>query len=123
MTKIWTSLADYQRGKTMEEIIKEREVEKLHQFLMGLDESLYGSVKSNLLSRDLLPTLDEAYNVLTQDEESKLVGRLHEERSDGVSFAVQTSLKPRSGTVVCATCGKAGHLAENCFKKIGYSPW
>lgn len=58
---------------------------------MGLDESFYGDVKFNLLSRDPLPTLDEAYNVLTQDEESKLAGRLHEKRIDGLSFAVQTS--------------------------------
>ena len=44
---------------------------------MGLDETMYESVKSNLLSRDPLPTIDEAYNILTQDEESKAVSRLN----------------------------------------------
>uniref|UniRef100_A0A0D3BJX6 Uncharacterized protein n=1 Tax=Brassica oleracea var. oleracea TaxID=109376 RepID=A0A0D3BJX6_BRAOL len=70
LTKLWTSLADYQQAKTLEEIEKQREEDKLHQFLMGIGESLYGAVKSSLLSRTPLPTLDEAYNILTQDEES-----------------------------------------------------
>lgn len=110
LTQLWTSLSDYQRAKTAAEIQKEREEDKLHQFLMGLDETVYGSVKSNLLSRDPLPTLDEAYNVLTQDEESKAVARMNEERTDGVSFAVQTSsLRPRThqenrGSSVKCTC-------------------
>lgn len=117
LTKLWTSLADYQQGKTIEDIIKEREEDKLHQFLMGLDESLYSSVKSNLLSRDPLPTLDEAYNVLVQDEESKLIGRMQEERSDGVSFAMQSVSKQRSGTATCGLCGKTGHLTEIALRK------
>lgn len=58
LTKLWTSLADFQRAKTVEEIAKEREEDKLHQFLMGLDETIFGAVKSSLLSRDPLPSLD-----------------------------------------------------------------
>lgn len=88
LSQLWRSLADYQQAKTMEDVRKEREEDKLHQFLMGLDESVYGSVKSSLLSRVPLPSLEEAYNTLTQDEESKSLSRLHDERTDGVSFAV-----------------------------------
>lgn len=36
LTKLWTSLADFQRAKTAEEIVREREEDKLHQFLMSL---------------------------------------------------------------------------------------
>ncbi|XP_023642613.1 uncharacterized protein LOC111831695 [Capsella rubella] len=131
LSQLWRSLADYQQAKTMEEVRKEREEDKLHQFLMGLDESVYGSVKSALLSRVPLPTLEEAYNTLTQDEESKSLSRMNEERHDGVSFAVQTSAPARNFTTttsstdtrVCSHCGRNGHLAENCFKLIGYPPW
>lgn len=77
--------------KTAEEIAKEREEDKLHQFLMGLDENLFGAVKSSLLSRDPLPSLDEAYQVVVQDEESKRGSRMIEERPEGASFAVQTA--------------------------------
>lgn len=53
-------------------------------------ETLYGDVKSSILSRTPLPSLDEAYNILTHDEESKPLSRLHEDRAGGVGFAVQT---------------------------------
>lgn len=130
LRKLWTSLADYQQAKTMEEIARERKEDKIHQFLVGIDYSLYGAVKSSLLSRTLLPSLDEAYNVLTHDEESKSLACLHDDRAGGVSFAVQTHNRPprtqndiRGGSMTCTLCGKTGHLAENCFKKIGYPAW
>ncbi|XP_020869010.1 uncharacterized protein LOC110224991 [Arabidopsis lyrata subsp. lyrata] len=128
LTKLWTSLSDFQRAKTVEEIAKEREEDKLHQFLMGLDETLFGAVKSSLLSRDPLPSLDEAYQVVTQDEELKRSSRLLEECNEGASFAVQTLSRPQQQSVlrdpsaVCTSCGRTGHFAENCFRKIGY-PW
>ncbi|KAG7567306.1 Reverse transcriptase RNA-dependent DNA polymerase [Arabidopsis thaliana x Arabidopsis arenosa] len=122
LSQLWRSLADYQQAKTMDEVRKEREEDKLHQFLMGLDESVYGAVKSALLSRVPLPSLEEAYTVLTQDEESKSISRLNDERNDGVTFAVQTSQRTcgfsenRDSVSVCSNCGRLGHLAENCFK-------
>lgn len=29
---------------------------------------------------------------------------------------------PKDPNAVCSSCGRTGHLAENCFRKIGY-PW
>lgn len=131
LSQLWRSLADYQKAKTMEEVRKEREEDKLHQFLMGLDETMYGAVKSSLLSWVPLPTLEEAYNTLIQDEESKLLGRMNEERNDAASFAVQTSSRPRSSNENrgsydnrgCSNCGRKGHTSENCFRLIGYPEW
>ena len=113
-------MADYQQAKTMEEVRKEREEHKLHQFLMRLDETEYGAIKSSLLSRVPLPTLDEAYNTLVQDEESKQLGRMNTERVDGVSFAVQatrskSSQDRKGGSVTCTNCGHPGHVADDCF--------
>lgn len=128
LTHLWRSLADYQQAKTMEEVRKAGEEDKLHQFLMGLDETEYGAIKSALLSRVPLPTLDEAYNSLTQDKESKQIGRMHAEHVDEVSFAVQTA-KPkyynerRGDSVTCANYGRPGHAADNCFCLIGYPEW
>lgn len=131
LTQLWRSMADYQQAKTMEEVRKEREEDKLHQFLMGLYETEYGAINSALLSRVPLPTLDEAYNALTQDEESKQLGRMNTERLDGVSFDVQATVKPQfsnaenrgGGSGVCSHCGRPRHTAENCFRLIGYPEW
>ncbi|GAA0184932.1 hypothetical protein LIER_32220 [Lithospermum erythrorhizon] len=51
------------------------EEERLYQFFMGIDDELYGVVRSNLLSRVPMSSLDEAYNVLQQDENSKNVAQ------------------------------------------------
>lgn len=54
---------------------------------------------------------------------------MNDERTDGVSFAVQTVSKQRpfaenrGGPNVCSNCGRVGHIAENCFRLIGYPPW
>lgn len=102
---------------------KEREEDKLHQFLMGIDETLYGSVKSSILSRNPLPTLDEVYNVLTQDEESKLVSRILSDKTEEVSFMVQISTCPRllhrGNRHVCASCGKMAMLLKIAFARLG----
>ena len=113
-------MTDYQQAKSMEEVRNEREEDKLHQFLIGRDETEYGAIKSSLLSRVPLPTLDEAYNALVQDEELKQLGRMNTQRVDGVSFAVQatrskSSQDRKGGSVTCTNCGRPGHVAENCF--------
>lgn len=69
----------------MEEVRQERDEDKLHQFLMGLDETEYGAVKYALLSRVPLPSIKEAYNTLTRDEESKSLGQMNTERRESVS--------------------------------------
>ena len=42
----------------------DRDVEIRQQFLIGVDDDEYSVVRSNLLSRDPMPTLDEAYLAL-----------------------------------------------------------
>lgn len=64
LMKLWTG----QSNKTTCCHVEREEEDKLHEFLKGLDESLYGSVKSNLLCMDPLPSLDEAYTAVLQDE-------------------------------------------------------
>ncbi|XP_070008012.1 uncharacterized protein [Nicotiana sylvestris] len=50
-------------------IRKKDEEDRLHQFLMGLNDT-YVSVRSNLLMMQPPPSLDSAYNILLQDEDS-----------------------------------------------------
>lgn len=86
LMQLWTALPEHRVSKSCgcpigANLEKEREEDRLHEFLKGLDESLYGSVKSNLLSRDPLPFLDVAYSALLQDEDSKHTTRVLDEQA------------------------------------------
>ncbi|KAH9647981.1 retrovirus-related pol polyprotein from transposon RE2 [Citrus sinensis] len=48
---------------------KKQDEEKLHQFLMGLDEVVYGGVRSHILSTEPLPKLNRAYAIVIQEEQ------------------------------------------------------
>ncbi|KAK1402885.1 hypothetical protein POM88_002490 [Heracleum sosnowskyi] len=56
---------DYNIGKSHE---KRREDECLRQFLMGLCSKYYGQIHSTLLSQDPLPSLNRAFQQISQEE-------------------------------------------------------
>ncbi|GKE25492.1 retrovirus-related pol polyprotein from transposon TNT 1-94, partial [Tanacetum coccineum] len=43
------------------ELSKERDERQVHQFLMGLDDDLYGNICTNIIAQDPLPPLNRAY--------------------------------------------------------------
>ncbi|XP_057999352.1 uncharacterized protein LOC131178413 [Hevea brasiliensis] len=51
------------------ELERKREEERVYQFLMGLDEEGYRTVRSNILSTEPLPNLNRAYAMVVQQEE------------------------------------------------------
>ncbi|XP_019256454.1 PREDICTED: uncharacterized protein LOC109234864 [Nicotiana attenuata] len=74
LKKLWDELRVVRKNhgnhctySAKEGILKEEEEDRLHQFLMGLNE-VYVGVRSNLLMMQPPPTLDSAYNILLQDE-------------------------------------------------------
>ena len=44
------------------------EEEKIHQFLMGLDSNVYGTMRSNILVLEPLPNLNKVYAFVAQEE-------------------------------------------------------
>ncbi|XP_070031638.1 uncharacterized protein [Nicotiana tomentosiformis] len=50
----------------------EKEEDKVHQFLMGFNE-VYVGVRRNLLMMQPVPSLDNVYNILLQDERQRQV--------------------------------------------------
>jgi len=83
LKKLWVDLANHEKTPTCTcgrytcdlkaKLEKRREEEKIHQFLMGLDEATYGIVRSNILSQDPLPSLNKIYSILVQEEHVKNV--------------------------------------------------
>lgn len=96
LTCIWDSLASYRSLRTCKcgncvcdlgTIQKaDREEDKVHQFLFGLDDQLR-DVRSSLVARVSVQPLEEVYNIMRQEEDLRASG---EERQEVTSFAVQT---------------------------------
>lgn len=76
---IWEELGNYEQNSMCRyggckcnigtELDKRHEEERLHQFLMGLNDSTYGTVRSNILSAEPLPKLNRAYAMIVQRSE------------------------------------------------------
>lgn len=108
---------------------KQREEEKVHQFLMGLDDVVYGTTRSSLLVTDPLPLLNRVYANLIQEERVKAISRTKEERTEIVSLAVQTGGRARGRGdtkdkgIVCSNWNRTGHDTMGCFQIVGYPDW
>lgn len=61
---------------------KRREEERVHQFLMGLDNSMYGIVRSNMLATNPLPSLNRVDSTLIQEERMKAITQAKEEHRE-----------------------------------------
>ena len=48
---------------------KNREDDKLHQLLFGLDDNVFQTVRSTLVSRLPIQPMEEVYNIVRQEED------------------------------------------------------
>ncbi|KAF7820556.1 retrovirus-related Pol polyprotein from transposon TNT 1-94 [Senna tora] len=106
---------------------KKAEEDRVHQFLMRLDEEVYGTLRSNILSTEPLPNLNKVYAMAIQQERVKTMMKVKEERGTPMSFAIQAGVrntgKNKDKAMTCSNCKREGHDAENCFQLIGYPEW
>ena len=139
LKKLWEELANYEQIPTCKcglctcnigvVLEKKREEERVHQFLMGLDDTTYATVRSNVLTQDPLPTLNRVYSVLVQEERVCTITRGKEETGEVMSFTVQAGNQTRGKnegrdkTMLCSHCNRSGHDPNSCFQLIGYPEW
>ncbi|XP_070035044.1 uncharacterized protein [Nicotiana tomentosiformis] len=121
------------------ELQREDDENKLHQFLMGLNESYVG-VRSDLLMMQPPPSLDTAYNILLQDERQRQVSSSSHFRTDSASFndhltnkfagtpapskqfTQRVNFEYNNSNLVCRYCKKPGNLVKKCYKLHGFPP-
>ena len=113
--------------KIGEQLVKMVEEEKAHQFLMGLNNEIYASIRGKILTIEPLPSLDKIFSMVHQEESHKHMMLLRDDRDESATaFAINSSggqarmSNPDKGT--CDHCGKYGHDEAGCFELIGYPP-
>ncbi|XP_074305051.1 uncharacterized protein LOC141639978 [Silene latifolia] len=133
---VWDELASYSRvprctcgaGK---EILREKEEEKVHQFLMGLDDAVYGGLRTNLLMEEPIPALSRVYGIILREERHKAIVRSKEDKTEEAAFSVRKSQPSTRGGRAkytgevddqeerCTYCNKWGHDEDDCWSKNG----
>ena len=136
---LWDDLADLDKGfqcccksadcASMLKYEKSREKIHVHQFLMGLDTTRFGTARSNLLSRQMDLNLETVYSQVIQEERHLSVMRSNEEKIPVVGLSGMT-VHPQAAAarftkpqVTCTHCGKTGHDSTSCFQVIGFPEW
>ncbi|XP_074291421.1 uncharacterized protein LOC141618213 [Silene latifolia] len=134
LKSIWDELANYSRIPQCtcgagEAFTKEKEEEKVHHFIMGLNTALYDQIRSNLLMEDNLASLSRAYALVLREESHKAVTRIREEQAE-VAMAIRNGGRRGRGSSLaseqkeyepprCNYCNKWYHIEENCWDKLG----
>lgn len=117
---------------------KEREHEKIHQFVMGLDDSRFGNISTNVIGLDPLPSLGEIYNKMVREEQRLETARGRDQQQEAVGFvARQNSASSRQDSPsdsvsskgdnsilrsrpLCSHCGRTGHEKRDCWQIVGF---
>lgn len=121
-----------------EKFVAEYEKEKVHTFLMGLDDARFGNVCTNIIGMEPLPDLDSVYQRVVREERRLLSSRV-ETKQDAVGFVSKTEAgtdesatmngliaavaRSRGGSLVCSHCGRSGHDKKDCWQLVGFPEW
>ena len=108
---------------------KERDEEKVHQFLMGLDEARFGGVCQGIIASDSPVDLGEAYAKVIREEQRLSSAKDREVQQSAVGFATKkesSEASNNSGSTKynqCTHCGRKGHEKSNCWQLVGFPDW
>ncbi|GKA44463.1 ribonuclease H-like domain-containing protein [Tanacetum coccineum] len=89
---------------------------------MGLDES-YLAIRSNLLTRESLPSVKTAFSIISGEESHRNVTSSVTTKPAATAFAAKTfdnKKKWPNPNLKCTNCNKTGHTVDRCFDLIGY---
>ncbi|PWA75600.1 hypothetical protein CTI12_AA240010 [Artemisia annua] len=96
---------------------KQKEEQRLFQFLNGLDDC-YGAQRSQLLLLNPLPSVENACAVIQQEESQKDVFK------GGAPFVESAALfSKQENKGMCSICGYKWHPPDKCWEKVGYPVW
>ncbi|XP_018453440.1 uncharacterized protein LOC108824502 [Raphanus sativus] len=111
---------------------------RVMKFLMGLNEA-YDSTRRHILMLKPIPSLEEVFNMVTQDERQKNIkpptkvdnvvfqnsvsdSEVYKGPSENMAYAAVNNNYRGRPRPICTHCGQAGHIVQKCFKIHGYPP-
>ncbi|GLU11356.1 hypothetical protein SLE2022_281110 [Rubroshorea leprosula] len=104
------------------EYTKARETEKVHQFLMGLNDN-FSTIRSQILNLEPLPSLNKVYAMATKEERQQAITASRGPVIEATALATRSSMSGRlnnPGKARCDHCKKVGHTKDRCYEIIGY---
>ena len=142
LSKMWEELDMYSplpkcTCSAIIEFEKAREAEKIHQFVMGLDESRFGKICQSIISSDSELDIGEIYAKIIREEQRLNSSKDRETQQLAVGFIAKTnsvsdqqtsrtnSVGPekRDRVPTCSHCGRRGHDKAGCWQLIGFPDW
>ncbi|XP_074293232.1 uncharacterized protein LOC141620199 [Silene latifolia] len=63
--------------------------EQVHDFVLGLNDDKYNTLRTQILSMDPIPTINKAFSLATQEERHKSIVRDRDDKTEAMSFIVQ----------------------------------
>ncbi|XP_019101779.1 PREDICTED: uncharacterized protein LOC109133252 [Camelina sativa] len=72
------------------QIAKEREDKKVHQFVMGLDESRFGNMICQIIDAEPMPDLAQAYAKVIREEQRLAASKRREQKHEVVGFTTRS---------------------------------
>ncbi|CAL9234172.1 unnamed protein product, partial [Arabidopsis halleri] len=97
LTKLWEE--NYNTGRTCTcaaapDIAKDREDDKVHQFLFGLDLPRFTNIRSTITGEDPLPNLNQVYSRVIREEQNLNVAVSTETtKTEAIDFSVKNNTR------------------------------
>ncbi|XP_039041162.1 uncharacterized protein LOC120179705 [Hibiscus syriacus] len=96
--------------------------QQLFLFLMGLNET-YSSIRSQILLMQPLPSVNQAYSMVAQEESQRIQLSVMPSPDSSVFYSKGSGiLDRRQFQGICDYCKVKGHERDSCYRLIGFPP-
>ncbi|XP_075074777.1 uncharacterized protein LOC142162332 [Nicotiana tabacum] len=98
-----------------------QQYQRLWQFFMGLNEG-YSEARSQILMKSKIPTINQAYATILQDESQKIIAGGHCDASNNLDLMALFTSKnaghkqKKNYSLECDYCHLRVHTKKNCYK-------
>ncbi|XP_019257850.1 PREDICTED: uncharacterized protein LOC109236082 [Nicotiana attenuata] len=102
--------------------VDHQQYQRLWHFLMGLNDS-YSQARSQILMKSKIPTVNQAYAMILQDESQKIIAGNSSYVPDSSDLTTLYSSKvgqkmKKNYNLECDYCNMKGHTKDNCYKLL-----